>query len=124
MTTVAEIAAEAFTAVAAELQGVIRSVTVSRTTNGAYDPATGTFASSTDSDNGRAFFDTSTRIVDALPGHIAGPGEELLWIEGLDTIEPQENDTIAITGKGDYRVVHVGDIVGAGGLFAATVIRS
>jgi hypothetical protein len=123
MTTVAEIAAEAFTAVAAELTDVIRSVTITRTTNEDYDPTTGTFASSTASDSGRIVFDTSTPIRDALPGYVAGPGEELVYIEGLDSIEPKENDSLSIVGRGSYRVVQVGNVAGSGGLFAATVVR-
>lgn len=123
MTTVAEIASEAFTAVAAELTGVVKSATLTRTVQGEYDPETGTFETTTSTDTGRAIFDTSTKIEDALPGYVAGPTEQLVWIEGLDTLEPKENDAIAIVGV-DYTVKHVGDIVGAGSLYAATVIES
>lgn len=120
-TTVAAIADAAFDAVAAKITGVINSCTLTRTTQGAYNPTTGTYATTTSTDAGRALFDTSTKIDDALPGYVAGPTERLVWIEGLDTLSPKENDTIAIGGV-NYTVKATGDIVGAGSFFAATVV--
>lgn len=123
MTTVAVIAKEAFDAVAADFSDVIKSATLTRTVQGAYDPVSGTYTTTTSMDAGRALFDTSTKVEDALGGYMAGTGELLVWIEGLDTLQPAENDSIAIGGT-DYTVKHVGDIVGAGSFFAATVVKS
>jgi hypothetical protein len=120
-TTVAEIAASAFTAVNAQVTGIIKSCTLTRTTQGDYNPSTGAYDTTTSTDTGRALFDTSTKIDDALPGYVAGPTERLVWIEGLDALVPKENDAIAIGGVG-YTVKAVGDIVGAGSFFAATVV--
>ncbi|MCW2309722.1 hypothetical protein [Rhodobium gokarnense] len=122
-TTVATIAAKAFDGVAAKISGVIQSCTLTRTTQGAYDPSTGSYSTTTSTDTGRGLFDTSTKIEDALPGYIAGPTEKLVWIEGLDTLTPKENDGLTV-GASSYTVMHVGDIVGAGSFYAATVVNS
>lgn len=120
-TTVAEIAAAAFTKVNSKISGVIKACTITRTTQGEYDPSTGSYSTTTSTDTGRAVFDTKTKIEDALPGYVAGPTEKLVWIEGLDTITSVENDTIVIGGS-NYVIKAVGDVAGAGAFFAATVI--
>lgn len=122
-TTVATIADEAFDAVAAEITGVVKSCTLTRTTQGTYDPSAGEYATTTSTDTGRAVFDTSTKIEDALQGYVAGPTEKLVWIEGLDALSPKENDAIAIGGT-DYTIKAVGDVAGAGGLYAASVVQA
>lgn len=122
-TTVAAIAKSAFDGVAAELTGVIQSCTLTRTTLDDYDPSAGSHTTTASTDAGRAFFDTSTKIEDALSGYVAGPTEKLVWIEGLTTLEPRENDALAIGGV-NHTVMATGDVVGAGGLYAATVVPS
>lgn len=122
MLTVADIAAQAFTAVGQKISGVIKSCTLTRTVQGAYNPATGQHDTTTQTDTGRLLFDTSTAIEDALQGYVAGPGEELVWIEGLDALKPKENDRLTVGGE-TYTVRRVGDLVGAGSFYAATVVR-
>ena len=122
MTTVALIAAKAFTGVAAKITGVIKVCTLTRTTQGAYNTTTGQYATTTATATGRAIFDTSTKIIDALPGYLAGPTEKLVYFEGL-SFAPAENDTVTIGGV-THTVKAVGDIVGAGTFFAGTVIPS
>lgn len=121
-TTVAAIAAEAMTSVASELTGVVKACTLTRTTRGEYDPAAGSHSTTTATATGRAVFDTSTKIEDALPGYVAGPTERLVWLEGL-SIVPKEADPIAIGGT-DFTIAAVGDVAGAGTFFAATVVPS
>ena len=122
MTTVAEIAAEAFTAVAAELTDVIKTCSITRTTQGAYNPTTGTYATTTATATGRAVFDTSNKIEDVLPGYVAGPAELIVYFEGL-SFAPVENDTATIAGL-TYTVKAVGDIAGAGSFYACSIVRS
>jgi|GEM_PF-2068066 len=123
MTTVAAIAKEAFDSVSAEFtDGIIKACTLTRVTQGAYNPATGEYETTETTYTGRALFDTSTPIEDILQGYVAGPGELLVYLEGLSVV-PEENDPIVIGGT-DYTVKHVGDVVGAGTFFACTVIKS
>lgn len=121
-TTVAAIAAKALDKVATKISGIIKTATVTRTTQGAYNPTTGSYETTTASSTGRAVFDTSTPIPDALAGYVGGPGEELVYFEGL-TFAPKENDTASIGGVA-YTVKYVGDIVSAGTFFACTVVKS
>ena len=122
MTTVAEIASRAFTKVEAKVAGIIAPATLTRTLQGAYDPFSGGYTTTTVTATGRALFDTSTKIEDAMPGYVAGPSELLAWVEGL-SFTPKENDAIAIGGT-DYTVKAVGDIVGAGSFFACAVVKN
>lgn len=122
MTTIAEIAKEAFDDVAAEFTDVIKDCTLTRTIQDGYDPSTGAHSTTTVTSEGRAVFDTSTAIADALQGYVAGPGELLVYLEGLAMV-PKENDAIVIGGE-DFTIVHVGDVVGAGSFHAATVVPS
>lgn len=119
-TSVAAIAAEAFTAVAAELPDVIKACTLTRVVQGAYNPTTGTYGETTTTATGRALIDTSTPVKDVFPAYVASVGELLIWIEGL-TIVPMENDKLTIGGV-DRTVTKVGDIVGAGTFFGVMAI--
>lgn len=120
--TVADIAAEAFTAVAAELPDVIKTCTITRTTQGVYDAVAGAYATTVATATGRAVFDTASKIDDALPGYVAGPSELLVYFEGL-SFAPQENDT-AVVDSITYTVKAIGDIAGAGSFYAASVVKS
>ncbi len=122
MTTVAEIAAEAFTGAAAEFTDIIKAVTLTRTAQTRYNPSTGQHDTTDATATGRGLFDTSTAIGDVLPGFVAGPTDELVWLEGL-SFAPAENDSIDIGGS-EYLVKAIGDIAGAGTFFAAVVARS
>lgn len=116
MTTIAAIAAEAFTAVSAELTDVIKSCTVTRTTQGEYDADAGEYETTTSSQTGRALIDQSTPISDIFPAYVVGPKDTMIWLEGLATA-PLENDTVTIGGTTRI-ITAVGDVVGAGGLFS------
>ena len=122
MTTVAEIAAEAFTGASAEFTDIIKAVTLTRATQTRYNPSTGQHLTSETTADGRGLFDTSTAINDVLPGFAAGPKDELVWLEGLNT-PPKENDRVAIGGAG-YIVKAVGDVAGAGSFFAVVVTKA
>lgn len=114
-TTVAAIADAAFDAVAAKITGVINACTVTRVTNGAYNTSTGTYATTTSNDTGRALVDETKPIADLFPDYVVGPSDTLILCEGLSTA-PQENDTITI-GATTRTITKVRDIVGAGTLF-------
>lgn len=121
-TTVAAIADKAFDAVAAKITGVIQTFTITRTAQGAYDASAGTYTTTVTTDTGRALNDTGSfepnaALRDLFPDYVAGPGETMFWLEGLDTIVPKEGDKLTIDGT-DRDIIRVGDIVGAGGLYA------
>lgn len=122
MATVAQIAAKVFTKVNSKLTDVIKTCSLTRTTQGAYNPTTGQYATTTATATGRAVFDTSSKIEDILPGYVAGPAELIVYFEGL-SFAPVENDTATIAGL-TYTVKAVGDIAGAGSFYAASVVRS
>lgn len=115
-TTVAAIAAEAFDAVAADLSGVIRTGTLTRKADAGYNPTTEAYTAATGTYTCRVV-DASSMPVGALPpGFVSGPGEAVLFIEGL-TVEPRKSDVIAY-GSRTRTVSQVADIAGAGGLYA------
>ncbi|WP_212525854.1 hypothetical protein [Actibacterium sp. MT2.3-13A] len=116
MTTVAAIAAAAFDAVAAEVTDAIQSATLTRTTKGAYSTTTATYAETTSNQTGRAVIDTVKPIADVFPDYVAGPGEELILLEGFTSC--REGDTLTFGGRA-RSVMMVQDILGAGTLFYA-----
>ncbi|MEB3419908.1 hypothetical protein ACFSDD_11050 [Salipiger marinus] len=114
MTTVAEISREAFDAVAAEIPDAIHAATLTRTTQGAYDVATGTYATTTATQTGRAVVDTVRPVADVFPAYVVGPGDELILLEGFTSAK--ENDSLTFAGR--TRIVRQAqDIVAAGALF-------
>ncbi|MDH3579973.1 MAG: hypothetical protein OEM91_05025 [Hyphomicrobiales bacterium] len=115
VTTVAAIAAEAFTDVAAELD-VIKACTVTAVTQGAYNPVTHTYAETTTVETGRAVMDQAKPIKDVFPDYVVGPGDTLFWLEGLTTA-PKENNTLTIGGV-PRKITQVGDVAGAGTFFS------
>lgn len=122
MISVAEIAAKAFTAVSGAMSGVIKPATLTRTTQGVYDPATGSYTTTTVTTGGRAIFDTSKPVEDVFPAYVIGPGESLVYFEGLSWA-PKETDEVTIDGQ-NYRVAIVSDVLHAGGLYAAIVVAN
>ena len=113
--TVAEIAAEAYSAVAAEVTDAINDSVLTKEVQGAYDVATGQYTITTTTYPCRSVANTSSAIPDMFPDYIAGPSDALLFIEGL-SVAPVENDLL------DGRVIReVGDIVEAGTFFAVIV---
>lgn len=120
MTTVAAIAAEAFTAVAAELTDVIKTFTLTRTTQGAYNTSTGAYAVTTATDTGRAVFDfaaTQSTFSDLFPAYVVGPSDKMLYLEGLTTLVPKENDTLAVAGL-TLTIMAAVNLMESGGMYA------
>lgn len=114
MTTVADIAAEAFGAVALEITDAIHSATLTRTTQGAYTASTGAYAVTTASQTGRAVSDQSRPIADVFPHYVVGPADELFLLEGFTSCV--ENDALSVAGR-SMIVRQVLDIANAGSLF-------
>lgn len=112
--TVAQIAARAFDKVQAKITDAIHAATLTRATQGAYNPTTGEYATTTDEQAGRAVVDTVKPVEDVFPGYIVGPADELILLEGFTSAK--ENDELAFAGR--TRIVRqVQDIVAAGSLF-------
>lgn len=118
MTTVAAIAAAAFDAAGAAITDALQAVTVTRTTPGAYNPATGAYAATTAQSTGRGVLDSVRPVADIFPAHVRGPKDQLWLFEGLTAL--REGDAVAIGGT-SYTVAAVQDIVGAGSLFYAVL---
>lgn len=116
MTTVTAIADAAFDAVNSAITDVIKTCTVTKTTQGAYSATTGAHSTTTSQEAGRAVRDESRPIADIFPAYEAGPTDKLYYLEGL-TAAPAENDTLTIGGS-DMTITQVGDVAGAGTFFA------
>lgn len=119
MPTVAEIAKEAFDAVAEEMPDVIQSASLTRETQGAYDPVTGTYTTTTQTYSCRALFADEKAMADAFPAYEIGPADRMVYVEGLATT-PKEADEMTI-GSQKVTVTRVGDIVGTGTFFSLIV---
>lgn len=122
-TTVAGIAAEAFTAVAAEVSGVVQPCTLTKVTQGAYNAATGQYSETTTTATGRAVIATGgsveggivSTIKDMFPAYVAGPADVVMFLIELSAA-PKENDKITFGGVA-RTIKAAGDIVGAGALY-------
>lgn len=126
-TTVAAIAAEAFTAVAAELPDVIKACTLTHVAKGSYNPTTDAYGQTTTTATGRSLNATgssvesvSSTIKDHFPAYVAGPADVVLFLEGL-SMAPKENDTVTI-GAVVRTIKAVGDIVGAGSFYVVIAV--
>lgn len=117
MTTVAEIAADAFDGVAAEITDVILSATITKSVPGPYDIATGTYAEAMTDYSGRAVVATETPVTDYFPEYVVGPSDVLVFLEGFQ-VAPAEGDDLSLSGHDDRVIRSVGDIVGVGTFFA------
>jgi len=118
--TVASIAKGAMDAVSRKIGGVIHAAMLTRTIEGAYDPATGTQTSTTETDSGRLVLASETPVADIFPDYVPGPSEGLAYFEGLTVLAPAEGDAVTAGGV-TYAVLRVRDILGAGGLYALVV---
>lgn len=112
--TVAQIAAKAMDAVAAKITDAIHAATLVRTTQGAYNATTGAYATTTATQTGRAVVDTVRPAQDVFPDYVAGPGDELILLEGFTSAK--ENDALTFAGR-TRTVRQVQDIAAAGTLF-------
>lgn len=111
---VAEIAALAFDGVAGAITDAIHPATLTRTVQGAYDPATGSYSTTTTAQTGRAVIDTTKPMNDVFPAYVVGPRDQLILLEGMTSAK--ENDSLAFAGR-TMIVMQVQDIVAAGSLF-------
>lgn len=112
--TVAQIAAKAFGSVARKITDAIHSASVTTTTQGGYNPATGTYAVTTATQTGRAVFANEKPITDVFPAYVVGPSDQLILLEGFTACA--ENNALAI-GANAMTIMQVQDIAGAGSLF-------
>lgn len=119
-TTVAQIAETAFNNVAAAITDAIKDVTVTRTTRGVYNTATGSYATTESTDTGKAVLDTVKPVNDIFPAYKIGPKDQLWLIRDVSSV--LEGDKVEFTGdSADYYVKAVQDILGAGSLFYVVV---
>lgn len=118
---IAAIAGMAFDAVGGSIDGVIQPATLTRTAQGAYDPVTGTYATTTQTWSGRGLFGDAQAMADKFPAYVIGPTDRMLYLEGLGTA-PKESDTVMVGGQA-LIIMAVADIVGAGQFFS-TVARN
>lgn len=114
MATVAEIAAKAFTAVAAKITDAIHSASLAYDVQGVYDFDAGEYGITTETETGRAVVDTVKPMTDIFPDYVAGPGDELILLEGFTGCA--ENYRLTMTGA-TWHIQRVQDIVAAGSLF-------
>lgn len=117
MTSVAEVAKEAFDGVGAEFSDVILDAVITRRVQGAYDAASGAYTETSLAISGRAIVSTESSISDYFPDYVIGPGDELIFLEGLSS-RPIEADILSIPSHPDRTIRSVGDIVGVGSFFA------
>lgn len=113
--TVAQIAARALNAVSAAIPDAVHVATLTKTTQGAYNPATGAYSTTTVTITGRAVEDSVRPVQDVFPEYIVGPGDVLVLLEGLSAA-PVENDVLTYAGMA-RTIRQSQDIVAAGTVF-------
>lgn len=114
MTTVAQIADEAFDNVALAITDAIKTATLSSVANGSYNYDTGAYATTTTTISGRCVIDSQTPASDIFPDYVIGPNEQMMMLEGFSSV-PVEGWTLTL-GSITYTVKRVQDIVGAGAI--------
>jgi|SRR5690625_2846215 len=120
MLRVADIAKLAYDGVAEKVAGVIHEGTLKRVMPGEYDPNTGKIEDETVTDLCRVIFDNERPVEDLFPAYVPGPTDQLVYIEGLTEMQPQEGDTLEAVGK-SFAVTKVSDILHAGEFYSAIV---
>lgn len=116
MTTIADIAKEAFDGLSAEITDAVHPATLTRRTidEAAYDVMTGQYEAAVTTQTGRAMVETQRPMRDVFPEYVAGPGDELIFLEGFTAC--RENDHLTFGGR--TRVIRqCQDLLGAGTLF-------
>ena len=114
MTTVAQIADEAFDNVALAITDAIKTATLSSVANGSYNYDTGAYSTTTTTISGRCVIDSQTPASDIFPDYVIGPNEQIMMLEGFSSV-PYEGWTLTLGSK-TYTVKRVQDIVGAGAI--------
>ena len=93
MVTIAEIAAEAFDDVAADITDAVQAFALIKATQGDYDVATGLYDTAELELTGRAVLESLTpQRMAAFPAYVAGPSDQAYLLEGVADVA--ENDHI------------------------------
>jgi hypothetical protein len=123
MTTAAQIAASAFTAVAASITDVIHSATLTYQTKEArgYDHKSGKFFAQATTLSGRALFDTVKPAADIFPDYTRSPKDELVLLEGF--AEAAQEGWLLAVGGNTYTVSRAQAVVGIPALCYAIARR-
>lgn len=114
MPTVAEIAGLALDAVGGAIPGAVHAATLSHFVNGNYDATFGEYDTTLSSATGRMVIETSKPVTDIFPDYVAGPGDELILLEGFTACK--EGWTLKANGK-EWVIRQTQDILAAGSLF-------
>lgn len=120
MTTVAEIAAEAFDAVAAELPDTIKTGVFTRRTATSHDPTTDKVTNTSVTQNCRLVFASVDAAEDLFPELVLGASDELVYAEGTGAFVPKEADNLVSQGQA-FKVVKARDLLRASGLHALII---
>lgn len=115
---IADIAKEAFDAVAAEITDAVIAATLTRTTNDIYNEEAGQYWTTATQQSGRVVVDGIAPARDIFPEYVIGPADELVMLQGFTSCA--ENDLLTYGGA-TKTVMAVQDIAGAGSLFYAVV---
>lgn len=118
--SVATIAKRAYDGVAGKITGVIHEATLKREGEPAYNPETGGYTSSEETEACRIVFDNATPLTDVFPDFVPGPGDELAYVEGLANMAPREGDRIEAADKA-FAVKKVSDLLRAGAFYPVVV---
>lgn len=123
MTTLSDIANEVFDAVAVELDGVIKTITLTRAgVTGEYDPETGTYPTTPQTTTARGLLETE-KIFDGKPidtPFYVPTGQTATWFACGFGFTPKPADIITVDGK-DFTVKFVRDILENDELFRLMV---
>lgn len=120
MPTISEIAKTAFDAVSKSIPDAIQSGELREVVTGAYDTTTATRSTYKEwRSDCRALFSTEQPVTDFFPDYIQGPGDELVFLEGLTAV-PQEGWLLCTSHE--YTVVRSQDVLRAGAI-AWVVVR-
>ena len=114
MTTVADIAKDAFDAVSGSITDAIHSATITSTAKTAYDTVSGSYSETVTTATGRAVLVTERPVQDIFPDYIAGEGDQLWMLEGFSAVTALDKLTV---GSDTYHIRAVQDIAGAGTVF-------
>lgn len=125
MVDVASIAKEALDAVAAEVTGVVHSVTLTHTdSNPVYNATTGTVnPGATVTASGRAIDESGSGNVmkTQFPWYVITGPEKVYFLEGLNRT-PVNGDTLSGATIGTRRIVAVQDVLGSSQAFRVVVL--
>jgi hypothetical protein len=120
---IADIAKEAFDAVAAEISGVIKVATLKRESvaAGNYDTDTGVVQTTEAQLDCRLVFAGAGAGQKYMPDVTITPPDEVVFLEGLASMPPKQGDVLLVEGA-RWQLAHPPrDIAGGAGLWVAVV---